>query len=290
MKDFQKSKICIALIALTLVGHAQDWRRLEKEKRYDEALIALETLAAANPGEQVQFLRSAVDISLKYLKSPEKALAYADQISDKAWSSFLRFTILLDAGRDEDALALLKKTPPESFPIEAQSDAFRRIGLLYQKSGDTDRALAAFHRAIEAPGGGIGEWIWSCKYAADLHRERGETDKEIELYRLCLSKPVFLAGRNECLFAYVRYLAGAGNFSEAFAVLDAEKPVFDSREPDYWTVRFGIEYARLLAMSGERVKAIDAYDRAERHGASQVQINEIQKERQALIDLLSSEL
>lgn len=290
MQTSRTLKICIALITLTLTAHAQDWRQLEKEKRYDEALTALETLAAANPGKQVQFLRSAADISLKYLKSPEKALAYADQLNDKAWSSFLRFTILLDSGRAEEALALLKKTPPESFPIETQTDTFRRIGLLYQKSGDTDQALAAFHRAIEAPGGGIGEWIWSCKYAADLHRARGETDKEIELYRLCLSKPVFLAGRNECLFAYVKHLAGVGNFTEAFAVLDAEKPVFDSREPDYWTARFGIEYARLLALSGERVKAIDAYDRAERHGASQVQITEIQKSRQALIDLLSSEL
>ncbi len=290
MQTFRTLPIFVALLVLTLTAHAQDWRRLEKEKRYDEALTALETLAVANPGKQVQFLRSAADISLKYLKNPERALAYADQLNDKAWSSFLRFTILLDSSREEEAMALLKKTPPESFPIETQSDAFRRIGLLYQKSGETDRALATYHRAIEAPGGGIVEWTWSCKYAADLHRARGETDKEIELYRLCLSKPVFLAARNECLFAYVRYLAGAGNFDEAFAVLDAEKPVFDSREPDYWTAKFGIEHAWLLAMSGERVKAIDAYDRAERHGATQGQINEIQKARQALIDLLSSEL
>ncbi len=280
-----------ALAGLALVeGHAQDWRRLEKEKRYDEALAALEALAAAHSDQQAQFLRSAADLALQRLKNPEAALRYAEQVSDKAWSGFLRFSILADTGRDEEALALAAETPPDAFPPTVQTEAFLKLGNLHRKHGDTERALEAYHRATEAPGGSILHWSWACKYAADLHRARAETERELECYRLCLSKPVFLASRNECLFAYTGHLATAGQFAEAFALLDAEQARFENRDPDYWTARFWIHYANLLNLSGDRVQAIDLYDHAERRGANEAQRQAIGKARQAILDTLVSEL
>lgn len=279
--------LAIVLLASTL--QARNWRQLVKEKRHEEAFAALEELAQKEPSGAAGFFENAVNLALK-LKDGEKALAYADRVQDKSFSAYLRFVVLMDLGRTEEALALLELAPPENMPPAKQTQVYYRLGNYHKSNGDREKALSAYESLMQLPVGNITMWSWGCKHAADIYKDLGNTPKMLECYRRCLDNKVFLASRNETLFAYTDYLVKEGRVAEALELLEKEKPGFTSGEPGYWMYAFLRQYARILAASGSRVQAVEIYDRIESLGAGGALLGAVRKERQALIDELVAEL
>lgn len=261
---------------------AQDFRALCKEKRYEEALTALEQLSVKEKEKEGLFMRYAVDIALDNLKNTELARKYVEKTTDQAWKNFLDFYVAAKTGQTKAALSLAENNPVEKYPVQVQVEAWCLIGRIQNKMNDSEKALHAYKNAIKCGTGSIGAWFSSCKSAADILHRRGDEAGEEEIYKTCLERKAFMWARNECLFSYASLLIRNGKQKEALALLESEKPVFEKRQQGYWKVRFYLEYARTLAANKELVKAMDTYSKAENSGPTEAVKKIIQKERDAI--------
>lgn len=278
------------LLLAALSVSAQDWRKLEEEKRYDEALDALEKLAAKDTARQAEFMRSAMEIALNRMKNPELAHKYAHMTSDESWRGFYRFYLLQATGKPEEALKSLEEKGVADFPAPVRTEAYTMLGNIFKARKETEKALDAYLRAVDSKGGAILPWSWACKYAADIYMEKDEKNKAAEMYKKCLKKEVFLASRNECLFNYANLLLKEKKAAEALKLIESEKTFFDKTGKGYWKAVFYMEYAKILNLNGMRVKAIDMYGIAEKSGATETMRKQIEEERGAITKQMISEL
>ncbi|MFA7158476.1 MAG: tetratricopeptide repeat protein [Kiritimatiellia bacterium] len=282
------SALLFLLAALSV--SAQDWRKLEEEKRYDEALVALEKLAAKDAARQAEFMRSAMEIVLNRLKKPELARKYIEMTKDEDWRAFFLFYFYNATGQPGEVLKSLQEKGIADFPTTVQTEAYTTIGNIYKARKETDKALEAYRNAVESKGGAILPWSWACKYAADIYMEKGEPDKAVEMYKKCLKNEVFLASRNECLFNYANLLLKEKKTAEALELIESEKKFFDKTGKGYWKAVFYMEYAKILNINGMRVKAIDMYGVAEKSGATETMRKQIEEKRGAITKQMISEL
>jgi tetratricopeptide (TPR) repeat protein len=287
----QEIAIVFSLLLLAVCAvSAQDWRKLEAEKRYDEALAALENLALKEPATQAQFMRAAMEIALNRLKNPELARKYIEMTKDEDWRAFFMFYFYNATGKPEEALKSLEEKGITDFPAPAHAEAYATLGGIYQARRETEKALEAYLKAVDSKGGTILHWSWACKYAADIYMERNETDKAVEMYKKCLKNDVFIASRNQCLFDYANFLLKQNKNTEALELIESEKMRFEKIGSAYWKAVFFMEYAKVLNLSGMRVKAIDMYGVAEKSGATETMRKQIEKERGAITSQMGLEL
>jgi len=269
---------------------AQDWRKLEEEKRYDEALAALEKLAAKDTARQAEFMRYAMEIALNRMKNPELACKYIEMTKDEAWRAFFRFYYYNATGQPDEVLKSLEENNIASFPANVQAEAYTTIGNIYKARKETDKALEAYRKAVDSKGGAILPWSWACKYAADIYIEKGEADKAVEMFKKCLKNEVFLASRHMCLFDYANLLLKQKKNAEALELIELEKTLFENTAAGYWKAVFYMEYAKILNLNGRRVKAVDVYGLAEKSGATAAMRQRIEQERSAITKQMISEL
>jgi tetratricopeptide (TPR) repeat protein len=278
------------LLLAALSVSAQDWRRLEQEKRYDEALAALEKLAAEDTARQAEFMRSAMEIALEQLKNKVLARKYVEMTQDQAWRAFLRFYFYNATGQPDEALKGLQEKGIADFPVTVHTEAYTTLGNIYKARKETNKALEAYLKAVDSKGGAIIHFSWACKYAADIYLEKGETDKAVEMYKKCLQNKVFLAARHMCLFDYAALLLKENRTAAALDLLESEKPLFEGTCKSYWKAVFFLHYAKILNLNGMRVKAMDMYGVAEKSGATGSMLKQIEDQRSAITRQMISEL
>jgi len=103
--------------------------------------------------------------------------------------TLLKARLLFDGGYFNHALKVLNEAPAKSFiSLKDQLEFTYRLGRIYQKLNDFNKALSAYQNTIEK--GKESSYYYACNAAlqlGNLYEKQGKNGKAIEYYKLCLN-------------------------------------------------------------------------------------------------------
>lgn len=259
--------IITALALLSIPAHAVDYtqlgavKRLRADKRYDEAIQKLEALAAKadETGENYNYLSLAIDIAVKSLKKPDRALALAAAIKDPAHRDFAKLRVLADFERYDEALASVKGKDIDSWPVGCRGQAHGLLAEIYHARKDSTAELQQWQLTTDSPGVEVGVQGRALREAGTLHLKQGNTKQAEEQFRKAINvTPANYAWRVESLVALSRLLIESQRAKEAVKVFDGT----DFTKVSSVTSKASLleAYARALLASGRKIKAIETFD------------------------------
>jgi tetratricopeptide (TPR) repeat protein len=264
-------------LALVLAGEvlAMDWtglgaaRRLQEEKRYDEAIRRLEEMAGrtTNDAEQFQYLQTAMEIAGSSLKNYDRARALADKIRDPASRDFAVLQLYWNFKRYDEALAHAQGKPIETWPVASRASAYNILGEINRMRKNNAAALENYARAAGLPAVAGTVRGSAAKAAGALYLEGGDRAKAEEMFRKALAiSPAAFAWRCESLIALSDMLVRDNRAAEAVKLFESGRAANDANE--HWKPRLLEAHARALLADGKKIKAIETYDALLKSGIS----------------------
>lgn len=257
----------LILVLLATAAQAIDYtalsavKRLRTEKRYDEALQKLESLAAKTnePGENYSYLSQAIDIAVDSLKNADRALALAASLKDAALRDFAKLRVLADFQRHDEALAFMHDKEIASWPVRVRGQAYGILAAIYHEKKDAKAELAQWQLAAAEPGAEVVVRGRALRESGVLFQKQGNTAKAEEQFRKALQVTSSnYAWRVECLISLSRLLIDQQRPKEAVHAFDGT----DFTKVTSVTSRGNLieAYARALLAAGKKIKAIETFD------------------------------
>lgn len=257
----------VCLVSLSCTSHAIDYttlsaaKRLRAEKRYDEAVQKLETLAAKTEelSENFSYLSQAMDIAVDSMKDADRALALAATIKDPALRDFAQLRVLADFQRHDDALKFMSGKDVATWPVRVRGQAHGILASIYHERKDIAAELAQWQLAAAAPGAEVGVRGRALREAGVLFQKQGNLARAEELFRQAIAvTPANYAWRVDSLVAFSRLLIESQRAKEAVKAFEGT----DFTKVTSVTTRGNLieAYARALLANGKKIKAIETFD------------------------------
>jgi len=234
---------------------------LRSEKRFDEAIQKLETMAAqvADADENFHYLDLAIEIASGSLKNANRALALADTVKDPARRDFANLRVLSDFKRYDEALARVRDKKIDEWPARCRGSAHAILADIYRLRGDEASAQTQRLKAISSPGADAVVRGNAATDAAQLYLKQGDTRKAEEMFRQALDiSPAYYAWRNTSVIALSRLLIQTQRPKEAVKLFEG----LDFSKVQDTNARGNLleAYARALLAAGKKIKAIETFD------------------------------
>jgi tetratricopeptide (TPR) repeat protein len=284
----------LALVSAILLSgtlRAIDWtgleavRRLQEEKRYDEAVKRLEAMAtrASADAEQFYYLEQAIDIAVESLRDFDRARALARAARDPARRDYADLEVLWRFKKDDEALAAVRGKPIDTWPLDCRGSAHKIIGDLQQTRGDSASALAHYVNAARSSGAPVMIRGRAARQAGMLYLDRGERAPAKAMFRHALTvSPAPYAWRCESLLTLSQMLVEERRAPEAVALFQGVD--FTKLEAGHWKSRLLEAYARALLAAGRNIKAVETFDQLLQSGISKNWQARIEKELDKLAE------
>ncbi len=254
-------------------------KQLRGEKRFDEAIQKLETMAArtTDDDENFHYLDIAIEIASGSLKDTDRALALADKVKEPARRDYANLRALSDFKRYDEALARVRDKKIDEWPVSCRGKAHVILATIYQLRGDDASAQEHRLKAIAAPGTETVVRGNAATDAAQHYLKQGDTRKAEEMFRQALEiSPASYAWRNTSLVALSRLLIQDHRAMEAAKLF--EGIAFDKIENTHSRCLLLEAYARALLAAGKKIKAIETFDTLLQSGISDIGKDRINKE------------
>ncbi|MEO6750691.1 MAG: hypothetical protein ABIP85_02845 [Chthoniobacteraceae bacterium] len=236
-------------------------KRLTADKRYDEAIQKLEALAAKTDeaGENFGYLSLALDLAVKSLKNPDRALALAAAVKDPAHRDFAKLRVLAEFERYDEALASVQGKDIDAWPVRCRGQAHGLLAEIYHAKKDAAAELQQWHLAADSAGTEIGVRGRALRETGMLHLKQGHTKEAEEQFRKAINvTPANYAWRVESLIALSRLLIENQRAKEAVKAFDGTD--FTSVSNLSSKASLLEAYARALLAAGKKIKAIETFD------------------------------
>lgn len=259
--------IALTLALLSLPSHARDFqqlsaaKRLTTDKRYDEAIQKLETVAAKTdePGENFHCLDLAMDITVKTLKNMDRSLALVAQVKDADHRDFAKLRVLTDFQRHDEALASVREKNIDAWPVRCRGQAHGFLAEIYHKKKDEVAELEQWQKAAESLGAEVALRGRAHRESAVLYQKQGDIAKAEDQLRKALAvTPANFAWRIESLIGLSRLLIESQRPKDAVKVFEGT----DFSKIDNLNSKGNLleAYARALLAAGKKIKAIETFD------------------------------
>jgi tetratricopeptide (TPR) repeat protein len=252
---------------------------LRDEKRFDEAIQKLETMATGttDDDENFHYLDIAIEIASASLKDLDRALTLADKVKEPVRRDYANLRVLSDSKRYDEALARVHDKKIDAWPVSCRGRAHVILATIYQLRGDDASAQEHRLKAIAAPGAEIIVRGNAATDAALHYLKQGDTRKAEEMFRQALEiSPAYYAWRNTSQIALSRLLIQDHRAKEAAALF--EGMAFDKVENSNSRCSLLEAYARALLAAGKKIKAIETFDILLQSGLSDAGKDRINKE------------
>lgn len=260
-------------------------KQMRGDKRYGEAVQKLETMAssAATDGEQSHYLQLAVDIAVESLKDSERARALADKVRDPGRRDFAQLQLLWRLKKYDDALKQVQGKDVDGWPVEYRGKTHGILADIYRLRGDEPAALEQYAKAIQAAGAESSVRGGAAREAGTIYLKQGNRAKAEEMFRKAMAvSPAAYAWRNESLITLSGMLIQDRRSAEAVKLFEGID--FDKLDIPYWKSSLLEAYARALLADGQKIKAIETFDRLLQSGISKERQAKIEKELDKLAD------
>jgi tetratricopeptide (TPR) repeat protein len=260
-------------------------KQMRVEKRYEESVQKLVAMAgsAASDGEQFHYLQLATDIAAESLKDLDRARVLADTIRDSARRDFAQLQLLWRFKKYDDALKRVQGKAIDEWPVGCRGSAHVILADIYRLRADEPAALEHYAKAILAAGAEASVRGGAAREAGMIYLKQGNRAKAEEMFRKAMdASPAAYAWRNESLIKLSGMLIQDQRSAEAvklFAGID-----FDKLDIPHWKSSLLDAYARALLADGQKIKAIETFDRLLQSGISKEQQAKIEKELDKLAD------
>lgn len=236
-------------------------KRLNAEKRYDEAIQKLEVLAAKTEEafENFHYLDLAMDITVKSLKDADRSLRLASTVKDAAFGEFAKLRVLTDFKRYDEALASVREESIATWPTRCRGQAYGMLAEIYHKKMNDTAELEQWQKAAAEPGAELGVRGRAHREAGVLQLKRGDTVKAEESFRKAIVlTPANYAWRIESLISLSRLLTQSQRAKDAVQAFTGTE--FSQIENVTSKGHLLEAYARALLAAGRKIKAIEAFD------------------------------
>lgn len=152
--------------------------RLFHDEQYEEALKALQAVAATAPDEsqRVELLSTAA-ITRAHLGQRDEALSSAKALPDKAWA---RYTHLRVLHVQKDAIAITETFADDAiqdWPAPFRAASFQMRGQAYLQEDKHQKALADYEQCVHAAADDTAIALPVMLDVAQLHKQLGENEK-----------------------------------------------------------------------------------------------------------------
>jgi len=234
---------------------------LRSEKRFNEAIQKLETMAAhtADADENFHYLEIAIEIASGSLKNADRALALSDKVKDPARRDYANLRVLADFKRNDEALARVRDKKIDEWPARCRGSAHGILADIYRLRGDDASAQEYRLKAITSPGAEAIVRGNAATDAAQLYLKQGDTRKAEEMFRQALDiSPAYYAWRNTSVMALSRLLIQTQRPKEAVKLFEG----MDFSKVDNTNARGQLleASARALLAVGKKIKAVETFD------------------------------
>jgi hypothetical protein len=254
-------------LCLTASSPAVDYKqlsaakRLAADKRYDEAIQKLQAMAAKTDqvDENFHYLDLAIDIAVKSLKDPDRALALAAEMKDAAYRDFARLSVLADLRRFDEALASVQGKEVDTWPVRCRGKAHGILAEIYHKKKDETAELEQWQLVSSAPGAEVGVRGRAFREAGMIFLKRGDTAKaEVQFRQAIDLVPSGYAWRTESLIALSSLLIQNQRAKDAVKIFEGTD--FTRIENINSKGKLLEARARALLAAGRKIKAIETFD------------------------------
>lgn len=267
MNLFMNRLIVTLLLLLSASSQAIDYtqlsaaKRLTAEKRYDEAIQKLESLAvkAEEPGENFHYLNLAMDIAMKTLKNAERAMSLVATVKDAAHRDFARLRVLTDFERYDEALASVKGKGIDAWPVRCRGEAHGLLAQIHHAKKDAAAELREWQMAAAAQGAEISLRGRALRECGVLHLKAGDTAKAETAFREATEvTPANYSWRVDSLVSLSRLLIESQRVREAVKAFEGT----DFTKVTSVTAKASLleAYARALLAAGKTIAAIETFD------------------------------
>ncbi|WP_395736740.1 tetratricopeptide repeat protein [Prosthecobacter sp.] len=236
-------------------------KRLRADKRYDEAIQKLETMAAKtdDAAENFTYLDFAIGMAVDSLKDAPRALALAEKVKEPAHRDFARLRVLADFERYDEALALVKGKDIDAWPVRCRSQAHSLLAGIHHARKDAAAELQEWKLTAESPGAEPGVRGRALREVGVLYLKQGKTKEAEAQFRQAIQvTPANYSWRVESLAALSRLLVDDKRAKEAVKAFEGT----DFTKISSLTAKAGLleAYARALLAAGRKIKAIETFD------------------------------
>lgn len=252
---------------------------LRTEKRFEEALRKLETLAtnAADENENFHYVNIAIEIATDDLKSESRALALAETIEGAAFREYARLQILSEFKHYDEALAWVKDKSIDAWPARYRGSAHVILARIYEEQENDAAAQEQRLLAIDSVGASASVRGNAANAAGKHYLKQGDEKGAMELFRQALEiSPASYAWRTDSQMALSKLLVDSGRADEAVSLFEGME--FSKVQSPHTRGRLFEAYARALLASGRVIKAVETFDELLKTNVSQEWKDRINRE------------